>query len=257
MITKFKNFMTSLGVITIDEHIEPFTYNITDYDLKNDSDSEKIVEHKNFLKSVLEDENNRLGFIENKTSQIISQTSIVFSLVGLFVPIIMERFEDSTIYLKISIIILLLITFSFYLLSITNALKNFNVKKFRYPYTNPANVLDFKKKSIVEFNSELVRDYLYSINKSIKINNEKATNLLHAYKAFKYGNFSTGVIVMFVCSMLLFTKKEESFFNIKEPIEIKNLDSLLKNSKPIIIIQKSDTIEKVNNNSVSTKKYRK
>ena len=244
MITKFKNFLLSIGINSIEEHPEPFTYNCNDYDLKKLSDSEKIIEHRNFLKSVLEDENNRLGFIENKTSQIISQTSIVFSLVGLFVPIIMDRFEGAAIFLKFLIIILLLITFSFYLLSITNALKNFDIKKFRYPYTNPANVLDFKEKSIEEFNSELVRDYLFCINKSIQINNEKATNLLHAYKAFKFGNFSTGIIVMCVCSMLLFTKKEETSFNVKNQIEIKNLDSLLKQNKPIIIIQKGDSVRK-------------
>ena len=243
MITKIKNLLLSIGINAIKEHPEPFTYNYKDYDLNQKSDSEKIIEHRNFLKSVLEGENNRLGFIENKTSQIISQTSIVFSLVGLFVPIIMDRFEDASIFLKVSIIILLLITFSLYLLSITNALKNFDIKKFRYPYSNPANVLDFKEKTIEQFNSELVRDYLLCINKCVQINNEKATNLLHSYKAFKLGNFSTGIIVMCVCSMLLFTKKEESSFTIKSPIEIKNLDSLLKRNRPIIIIQK-DTLKK-------------
>lgn len=249
MIINLKIFLLSIGLNAINQHSEPFTYNYKDYDLKKESDSEKIALHKDFLKSVLEDENNRLSFIENKTSQIISQTSIVFSLVGLFVPIIMDRFEDASIILKVSIIILLLVTFSFYLLSITNALKNFDVKKFKYPYTNPANVLDFKAKSIEEFNSELVRDYLFSINMSVKINNEKATNLLHAYKAFKLGNFSTGVIVMCVCSMLLFTRKEESSLIIKNPIEIKNLDSLLEKNKPIIIIQKNDKLKDENKQS--------
>lgn len=243
MITKIKNLLLSIGINSIKEHPEPFLYNYKDYDLNQISDSDKIIEHRNFLKSVLEDENNRLGFIENKTSQIISQTSIVFSLVGLFVPIIMDRFEDASLFLKVSIIFLLIITFSLYLLSITNALKNFDIKKFRYPYSNPANVLDFKEKSIEQFNSELVRDYLFCINKCVQINNEKATNLLHSYKAFKLGNFSTGIIVMCVCSMLLFTKKEESSFTIKNSIEIKNLDSLLKRNRPIIIIQK-DTLNK-------------
>jgi len=243
MINKFKKFFLSIGIIPIKKHPEPFTYSCKNYDLKKASDSAKIVEHRDFLKNVLEDENNRLGFIENKTSQIISQTSIVFSLVGLFVPIIMDRFEGALILLKVFIIILLLITFSLYLLSITNALKNFDIKNFRYPYTNPANVLDFKDKSIEEFNSELIRDYLFCINKGVQINNEKATNLLHAYKAFKLGNFSTGIIVMCVCSMLLFSKKEESSFNIKNTVEIKNLDSLLKQNKIIIIKQINDTLK--------------
>lgn len=238
-----KNFLKSIGIISIKKEEEPNSYNHKDYDLKKESDSEKIVLHKEFLKSILEEENNRLGFIENKTSQIISQTSIVFSLLGLFVPVIMDRFESTSLSLKISIIGLLLVTFLFYLLSITNALKNFDIKKFKYPRANPANVLDFKTDSIEQFNAELVRDYLYSIDKAVKINNEKGTNLLHAHKAFKLGIFLTGILVMFVCSVLFFAKKEEPSITIKSPIEIKHLDSIIKKNRSIIIIQK-DTFKK-------------
>jgi F0F1-type ATP synthase assembly protein I len=229
-------FLKSIGLISIKQEV-PCAYNHNDYDLKEKSDSEKIVLHKEFLKSILEEENNRLGFIENKTSQIISQTSIVFSLLGLFVPIIMDRFENTALFFKILIIVLLLITFSFYLLSITNALKNFDIKNFKYPSANPINVLDFKMNSVEQFNAELVRDYLYSIDKAVKINNKKGTNLLHAHKAFKIGNFLTGMLVIVVCSILLFTKKEESSVMIKQPVEIKNLDFLLKKNRPIIIIR--------------------
>lgn len=246
MINLVKCFFTSIGMIPIKENTEPLGYDYKDYDLKKDIDVEKIIQHKEFLKSLLEEENNRLGYIENKTSQIISQTSIVFSLVGLFVPLIIDRFEDASLYLKILIIILLLLTFSFYLLAITNALKNFDVKKFKYPYANLTTVLNSKDKSIAEFNSELVRDYLYCINKTIQINNLKATNLLHGYKSFKLGNFSTGIIVIIVCSMLLFTKSEESYVNIKNPIEIKDFDKILKKNRPIIIVPKDSLrIEKL------------
>jgi hypothetical protein len=133
----------------------------------------------------------------------------------------------------------------FYLFSITNALKNFDIKKFKYPRANPSNVLDLKTNSIEQFNAELVRDYLYSIDNAVKINNEKGTNLLHAHKAFKLGIFLTGILVMFVCLILFFAKKEESTISIKHPIEIKDLDSLLKKNRPIIIIQR-DTLKKKN-----------
>lgn len=237
-----KNFLKSIGVISTKKE-EPICYDHKDYDLKKESDSEKIILHKEFLKSVLVEESNRLSFIENKTSQIISQTSIVFSLLGLFVPVIMDKFESTSPSLKISIICLLLVTFLFYLLSITNALKNFDIKKFKYPRANPANVIDFKTNTKEEFNAELVRDYLYSIDKAVNINNEKGTNLLHAHKAFKLGIFLTGILVMFVCLILFFAKKEEPNITIKTPIEIKHLDSILKKNRPITIIQK-DTLKK-------------
>lgn len=117
------------------------------------------------------------------------------------------------------------------------------MKKFKYPYANLKNVLTFKEKSIAEFNSELVRDYIHCIDKNIHINNLKAANLLHNYKSFKLGNFSTGIIVIFVFSMLLFTKSESSNVNIKNPIEIKDFDKILEKNKQNIIMPK-DTLKK-------------
>lgn len=242
------NFLKSIGLYpikTFENKSIPKNYV---YDLKNESDSEKINLHKEFLQSALEEENNRLGFIENKTSQIISQTSIVFSLVGLFIPLLIDRFESENLILRVMLIALLITTFILYLLSIANALKNFNVKKFRYPYSNSRNVIDLKDKSKEEFNSELVRDYLYCIDETVRINNLKGTNLLHAYKSFKLGNYFTGVIVISICSILLFTKKntEKTYISIENPVEIKDLDSLLSKNKAVLILKenfvKTDTI---------------
>lgn len=236
------SFLQSIGLYSIKRNESSKSLNHKDYDLSEKEESEKINQHKEFLKSVLEQENSRLGYIENKTSQIISQTSIVFSLLSLFVPIIVDKFENENIYLKTLIIIILLLTFSFYLLAISNALKNFDLIKFKYPYSGSANVLNFKNNTLAEFNAELVRDFLYCIDRSIEINNEKATNLLHAYKSFKLGNLSTGIIVIFICSMLLFIKSEDYGVIIKKPIEIKNLDSLL-NRNRVIVIMSNDTIK--------------
>jgi hypothetical protein len=235
------NFLKSIGLYPIKTYENQNNSENNVYDLEKESDSEKIVLHKEFLKSALEEENNRLGFIENKTSQIISQTSIVFSLVGLFIPLLINRFESESIILRVLIILLLLITFILYLLSITNALKNFNVKKFRYPYSNSKNVINLKDKSKEHFNSELVRDYLYCIDETVRINNLKGTNLLHAYKSFKLGNYFTGVIVISICSILLFTvkKSEKTYISIENPIEIKDLDSLLNKNKSILILKEN------------------
>lgn len=244
------NFLKSIGLYPIKDYPNQNIPENDVYDLDTESDSEKIVLHRDFLKSALEEENNRLGFIENKTSQIISQTSIVFSLVGLFIPLLINRFEHENLILRVLIITLLIITFILYLLSITNALKNFNVKKFRYPYSNSRNVTKLKDESTEKFNSELVRDYLYCIDETVRLNNIKGTNLLHAYKSFKLGNYFTGVIVISICSMLLFTvkKTEKTYISIENPIEIKNLDSLLNKNKSILILKenfvKTDTIKK-------------
>lgn len=217
-------FLRNIGVLKKEELSAPFSYNIYDYDLKKNAD--KIDVHKNFLYSVLQEENNRLNIIEGKTTQIISQTSIVFSLVGLIIPILIDKFSSINVFVKVIIILFLLVGFFFYLNSISNALKNFNLKKYKYPYSNPSNVIDFKDKTIEEFNSEIVRDYLYSINKTIQINNVKGSNLISAYLCFKIANIFTGIIILIICSLILFvnSNKEEgkNIQVVNKTISIKN-----------------------------------
>jgi hypothetical protein len=228
---RIKEIFKSIGLISIKELSLPFSYNHNDYNLSKKK--EKIQAHKEFLLSILQEENNRLNYLENKTTQIISQTSIIFSLVGLIIPIIIDRFDDINLYIKVILILSLIIGFFMYLLAITNALKNFNIKKYQYPYPNPANVITLKDSSIEEFYSELVRDYLYSINKTIHINNIKGSNLLHAYKAFKIANYITGFIISVICFLILFTKQKENISKIKieNPIEIKKENPTIINDK--------------------------
>ena len=49
-----KKFLKSIGVLPIKKGEDSCSYKHTDYDLKEQSDSEKIVLHKEFLKSLLE-----------------------------------------------------------------------------------------------------------------------------------------------------------------------------------------------------------
>ncbi|MBC8883733.1 hypothetical protein H9X57_11290 [Flavobacterium piscinae] len=209
--------------------------------LSSKTDSEKIISHKEFLKSAIDEENNRLSLIENKTSQIISQTSIVFSLLGLFMPIIIDKTGETNIYIKVAIIFLVLIAFIFYLLTINNALKNFNINKFSYSVPTPENVLTLQNNTVEEFNSELIRDYLYCINKNIVTNNRKATNLLHSHNTFKFANLITGLIVVFLSVMILFSKNDDPKIHIEKAVKIDKLDSIIRTIKPIFIIQQ-DTV---------------
>jgi len=234
-----KKALISIGIAKIHSFPEPYNYNINIYDLSHLSDKDKIEVHRDFLKSLMDDENNRQNFIENKTSQIISQTSIIFSLVGLFIPIIIDKSGESSLFLRILIISMVVIAFIFYFLSISNALKNFDVIKFRYSKPTPFNVLTFKDKSIEEFNAELVRDYLYCINKNVVLNNIKATNLLHSHNTFKLANATTAITIICLCIGIFFLKDKDEVIKIENPIKIEKIDSILNKMQPIF---KHDTI---------------
>lgn len=240
MIWLKKTFIR-LGIVKIRSFPEPYNYIINDYDLSDSSDKDKIEVHRDFLKSLIDEENNRQNSIENKTSQIISQTSIIFSLVGLFIPVIIDKSGETNLFLRILIIIMVIVAFIFYFLSISNALKNFDVIKFRYTTPTPLNVYNFKEKSIEEFNSELVRDYLYCINKNIVLNNIKATNLLHSHNAFKLANATTAITIICLCIGIFFIKNKDEVIKIEQPIKIEKIDSIIDKMKPVYIYQ-HDTI---------------
>ena len=231
-----KNFFEAIGLRKV-KSVRPYNYDSNSYDLN--SDINKIKAHKEFLKSTLDEENRRLEAIENKTNQLVSQTSVVFSLLSLTIPIIIDKTGDTGILFRLALVIFVLISFSFYFLAIFNALKNFNVNNFNYSVPSPSNVLDFKDKTEEEFEAELVRDYLYSINVNIGINNVKATNLLHSNRAFKFGNIFTATIVILITCLVLFFNTNE-----KENKTEKKANTIIVNDKNAIlnIVINKDTI---------------
>ncbi len=211
-------------------------------------DKGKSEQHKNYLKSIEQEEANRLNIIENKTAQLISQTGIIFSLLSLFVPILIDKVTDLSWKAKITILVFLLGAFFFYMATIWNALKNFNVKKFNYSMPSPKNVIKYQDKELGFFFAEEVKDLLYCIGTNIKITNIKANNLLYSYNSFKLANVLTGVLVFVFCIALLFFEPKKDPVTIQNPIEIKNFNTTtekivdaINSIHDTIYIQKPDT----------------
>ena len=90
-----------------------------------------------------------------------------------------------------------------------------------------------------------MRDYLNAIDVNCKINNIKGTNLLHSYNCFKIATLLLSVLVVSVCTLLLFfSKSDTEIIEIKNPIKV-SIEKPIKveksKSEPIYII-KTDTI---------------
>jgi hypothetical protein len=244
-----KNILNKIGLFYTDLNISPYSYNAADYRLNNPR--ERSEAHKNYLKSIEEEESNRLTLIENKTSQLISQTGIIFSLLSIFVPILIDKVTDLNFYVKLLLLVLLISAFSFYMLTIRNALKNFNVKNFNYCKPSPKNVLALQNEKLDLFYAEEVRDLLYCINENLKINNRKATNLLHSYNSFRIANTSTGLLVATFSVLLLFFNPQKESVTIEKPIKIENFDSTI-NRLIKAVSEKKDTVY-VNDSEMSKK----
>lgn len=192
------------------------------------NDLPRIAVHKEFLKSMEEKEENRLNLIENKTAQLVSQAGMIFSLLGLFIPIFIDKVSEQALFIRIVFLMLLIFSFLFYMLTIHNAMKNLNIWKFRYSKPAASNVPNFQNLSPEEFSAMEVRDLLYSINNNTNINNAKGNNLLHAFNAFKIANTLTAILGLSICVSLLFMHPAKSSMRIENPLEIKGLDTVMR-----------------------------
>ncbi|MGE9313802.1 hypothetical protein ACLOAU_19275 [Niabella sp. CJ426] len=182
-------------------------------------ESEKLLQHKEFLKSIFEEERSRLENLESKTSQLISQTSIIISLASIFIPLLIDKSSELVIYLKIFLLSLLISTYLCYTLTIVYALKNYNLKKFKYSSPDPINVTNFRNKSVDDFNRELIKDYSYSIGRNQEINNTKATNVIKSYSCFRLANIFLSVLVIIVCVSTIFKGEDYYKVQLMHPIE--------------------------------------
>lgn len=205
------------------EGVDPYNYDISTY---INSDSEKLKLHKSFLESINEEEKNRLSVIESKTSTLVSQVGVIFSLLSLFIPLFIDKITGINKSLDIAFLISLIGAFLFYMLAIRNAMRNFNVKNFGYSKPSPINVINYQNESEEKFNLVLVKDLLYGANQNLKLNNIKAGNLIYSYRAFKFANTLTGLLVILICvSLFLKPTEKDTTVTLKNPIILNNSDS--------------------------------
>jgi len=230
-----KKFLTSIGLRKI-IHYLPYSYNHKEYQSKQEK--EIIKSHRDFLRNLEADENTRLSAIESKSSLLAAQTGIIFSLLGLSIPLLVDKMNGQLFVLKIILVTTLLLAILTYLLTIRNALKNFKIHNFQYSKPSPKNVLKLQAKSEADFYVEEVQDILYGLNQNTKETNRKGTNLIHAYNAFRIANIITALLVVEFCVALLcgnFLKKEGAI----ETNKIQKLDSVLHRDTST---KKTDTI---------------
>lgn len=248
MLNSIKNSLRSFGLLPLTTQDDGPVYSSSDYKQITD---DKIGEaHLAFLYKLDEDENNRLTLLESKTSQLIAQTAIIFSLLSLFVPLLIDKAVGMQTYIKVILLLILFLAFCCYMLTIKNALKNFKVTNFPYSKPSAKNVIAFQGKPMAEFYCEVIKDILYGLQINRKLNNTKASNLLHSYTAFRKANTLTAILVSCFCISLLFLKQEEQLVFIKGQVKIEHFDEYMKEimkvnqpvKNKIIILPKKDSL---------------
>jgi hypothetical protein len=235
-----------LGFFVNEIQTNPYNLDV-EYD---SSDLPKLTHHRDYLKEIEKSEHDRLDKIENKTSQIVAQTGVIFSLLSLFVPLFFDTLSNQPLPFRILFFSLLTLSFLFYVCTIHHSIKIYNIKNYKYGKASPTTVLNLKGETIENFVRTEVKDLLYIINRNTKTNNIVGDNLIYAYRSFQIANICTALLGGLLCFSLLFVEPEQSTTQIKGTVKIENLDTELQkmlekltqiNSK--VVIPTKDTLE--------------
>lgn len=202
-----------------------------------------------YLKELNEQVNERQNTIDTKTSQLIGQTGIIFSLVGLFIPTYIDKFQDISTTYKVVCICVFVITLTFYLLCIFHATKYLNVSKYKYGQRS-TDTIKRKFQTEDDFKIEEIKDLIFCIERNTELDTLKAGNLIYAHRSFKIGNLSIGLLsLLLLFSFYSLKPKEPNKITIEGAVSIKGLDSLMNlkakspNEENEIIIRVGDSVQ--------------
>lgn len=198
-----------------------------------------------YVKGIFQFEENRQSTIENKISQIIGQSGVVFSLAGLFIPLFFDKLDGIDLWKKVILISLFLIAIFFYLWSILKATQSYQINNYKYATGDPDTVINHKDEA--QLKKVIVKDLIYSCKVGEISNNHKANKLLFANNAFKSGSITMGILLLFFCFFVFSYKPVTEITKMK----ITNLDSVITTNKNQMLLH-LDSTQRINFNNVSS-----
>jgi len=200
--------------------IDPYT------SIGNETVAEKYLE---LVKGIETYQENRLTAIENKNSQLVGQASIVVSIFGLFIPLLINNLNDINIYIKIIIILAFLFIFGHYIVSIFHSTRTLVIQKYPYRVISTKTLTNLpRNENTLDFLNEQIKDLIGCIEINSRQNNRKGENLIFSVRAFRIANFGFVGFVLMILSL--------SFFLSSKPLDVnvKNLDRFTIHPKEVI-----------------------
>lgn len=180
--------------------------------MKEDS----IIDDKiQYLKNLYDEENDRQKVVEGKCTQIVSNSGIFLSLVGLLITILFNARDAMHPIVKIVIAICITLIILLYIVSMVNGLQGINPLKYYYARGSADTIKKFTNSN--KFKEELIKDYLYCIETNHKLNTEKLEFLGKARTAFVRGIYTTGALTFILMCYL-------SFFYISAPAKPQKIE---------------------------------
>ena len=165
-----------------------------------------IDDQISYLKNIYDEENDRQKVAEGKCAQIVSNSGIFLTLIGLLITLLYNAQDVMAFGFKVTLVIVITIIIGLYLFSMWAALEGLNPLSYKYSRANPTTVHDFTK--LDDFKAQIMKDYLTSIAANHALNSTKLSRLAEARRAFVAGVYATGILTF---SLIIYL----SFFYIK------------------------------------------
>lgn len=160
-------------------------------------------EQLRYLKDLFDYQESRQVTIENKLSQLIGQTGIVFSLMSLFIPLFYKEFLLFGTGAKIVLLTPFIISLYKFLFSIHHSAKSLDISKDNYSTGSPTTVTK-NHPTPEDFIEEEIKDLFTSITTNSNLNDKKADKLVIAQQYFRRGIYFFGILVVFLSIALFF-----------------------------------------------------
>ena len=191
---------------------------------KDSSTIEIAGQYLSYLDKLRQAHSERTQTIETKNSQIIGQSSIVISIISLFIPIFAEHFSQLNIYFKLYLVLIFVLLLLHFILAINHAIKLLLIDKNRYMFGSTSTISSEKRpQTTLAFLNEEISDLIKSINFNASATNKMASNLVYASRCFRLGIWYFSVLTMSVLLSITVLEKSPqnmSISNIKDLTEI-------------------------------------
>ncbi|MCB0397405.1 MAG: hypothetical protein KDD36_12155 [Flavobacteriales bacterium] len=186
-------------------------------------DKDTAILYLDYLKELDHNQRDRGTTIENKNSLMIGQASIVTSIFALFIPLLVDKFNEINIYLLVGLSVIFLVVLGHYLLSIFHAIQTLLIDK--YPYKTRSVITITKEDRAndeLSFLNTEISDLVTSLDHNREMNDRKGGNLILAARCFQIANFGFAILTLLIIISAFFMRHE------KDPNEIRvtNFDDL-------------------------------
>ena len=177
----------------------------TQYQHQPNEDVAKL--YYSYTQQLLSSESNRHDNFERRSLQLLSQTSVLISLLTLLLSTTASSVSLLDVWQRCILILLLLIIACHFVLSIYHASKNLDSQKFKYKKGSSVTIAsDSRKNSVVDFVNGIIADDINCIHNHTLLNDIKGSNTIYSNRSFKIAVLTLPPLVIFLVFSIYFRK---------------------------------------------------